>query len=63
VAPGTDLERDIFARMGFRPNVSESLREMDPRLFRDEPVGLASELATKAPRARSARLEKLEVPR
>jgi propionate CoA-transferase len=63
VAPGVDLERDIFARMGFRPNVAESLREMDPRLFRDEAVGLASELATKAPRARSARLEKLEVPR
>lgn len=40
VAPGTDLEKDILGKMGFRPLVSESLREMDPRLFTGEVMGL-----------------------
>jgi len=40
VAPGADLERDILARMDFRPLISENLKEMDPRLFRAQPMGL-----------------------
>ncbi|HYM84461.1 MAG TPA: acyl CoA:acetate/3-ketoacid CoA transferase, partial [Candidatus Dormibacteraeota bacterium] len=31
VAPGIDLERDVLARMGFRPRIADELREMDRR--------------------------------
>jgi propionate CoA-transferase len=41
VAPGIDVERDVIARMGFEPLVSESLALMDPRLFAEAPMGLA----------------------
>ena len=40
VAPGVDLERDVLARMGFRPHVVADLREMDPAIFTDAPLGL-----------------------
>jgi propionate CoA-transferase len=33
IAPGVDMERDIFARMTFRPKVSESLVEMASHFF------------------------------
>ena len=42
VAPGIDLERDVLARMGFRPRVAGDLREMDRRLYLDGPMGLAA---------------------
>ena len=38
VAPGADIERDVFAQMGFRPPVSENLRTMAPELFVDAPL-------------------------
>ena len=40
VAPGVDLERDVLARMGFRPRISPNLRRMEVRLFLPEPMGL-----------------------
>jgi len=40
IAPGIDLERDIFAQMDFRPVVSKDLRTMDDAIFRDTPMGL-----------------------
>jgi propionate CoA-transferase len=40
IAPGIDLERDIFAQMDFRPAVSKDLRTMDDAIFRDTPMGL-----------------------
>lgn len=43
VAPGIDIERDIVAHMGFKPIV-ENVVEMDPRIFRDEPMGLLDDL-------------------
>lgn len=43
VAPGMDIERDIFAHMGFKPHVSPELKEMDKRLFLPEPMGIANE--------------------
>jgi propionate CoA-transferase len=44
VAPGIDLERDIFAHMAFRPAVSPTLAEMDERIFLPEPMGLRDDL-------------------
>ena len=40
IAPGMDLEKDIFAHMEFKPTISENLKLMDERLFRDEIMGL-----------------------
>lgn len=40
IAPGVDLEKDILARMEFRPLIAEDLRQMDPRIFREEKMGL-----------------------
>ncbi|UGQ45254.1 acyl CoA:acetate/3-ketoacid CoA transferase [Massilia endophytica] len=39
IAPGIDLERDIFGQMEFRPRVAAGLRQMDARLFADAPMG------------------------
>jgi propionate CoA-transferase len=56
IAPGIDLERDILAQMQFRPDVSPALKEMDARIFRPEPMGLAALIAAKARPVRSKRL-------
>jgi propionate CoA-transferase len=40
IAPGVSLERDVLARMAFRPQISSSLREMDAAIFTDRPLGL-----------------------
>jgi propionate CoA-transferase len=40
LAPGLDLERDVLAVMGFRPVIAPDLRDMDPALFTDAPLGL-----------------------
>ena len=39
IAPGVDLERDILAQMGFEP-ITRNVRPMDPRIFREGPMGL-----------------------
>jgi propionate CoA-transferase len=39
VAPGIDLDRDILARMPFRPAI-EGPRRMDPKIFLPQPMGL-----------------------
>ena len=57
IAPGADLERDILAHMEFRPRIAADLRRMDARLFIDESMGLAEDLAAKAPVSRSPRLQ------
>lgn len=43
VAPGIDIERDILANMDFKP-IIDNPREMDPRIFGDEPMGLKETL-------------------
>ncbi|MCL2124847.1 MAG: 3-oxoacid CoA-transferase [Oscillospiraceae bacterium] len=40
IAPGVDLQRDILAKMEFEPIISKELKTMDPRIFRDERMGL-----------------------
>ena len=42
IAPGVDLERDILAQMDFRP-IIRAPKTMDPRLFRERPMGLTTE--------------------
>jgi propionate CoA-transferase len=59
VAPGIDLERDLFARMGFRPKVAPTLCTMEPRLFGPEPMRLAADLAARPRRAVPARLREM----
>ncbi|MCF8031370.1 MAG: acyl CoA:acetate/3-ketoacid CoA transferase [Desulfohalobiaceae bacterium] len=44
IAPGIDMERDIMANMAFRPLVSPELKQMDPRLFREETMDLHRDL-------------------
>ena len=44
IAPGVDLERDILARMDFRPLMERPPRIMDERLFRPEAMGIRNEL-------------------
>jgi propionate CoA-transferase len=47
IAPGIDLEKDILAWMDFKPIVKkDSLRSMDQRIFREEPMGLREHLLT-----------------
>src|SRR5215467_11983982 len=43
IAPGTDIKRDILDRMDFEPIVRHP-REMDPRIFRAEPMGLREDM-------------------
>ncbi len=40
IAPGVSLERDVLARMAFRPQIAPILREMDAAIFTDKPLGL-----------------------
>lgn len=58
VAPGIDLERDVLSRMGFRPVISKTLKLMDQRLFRPEPMGLVTTF-TRSGRQPHPRLEAL----
>lgn len=43
VADGVDPEADVIARMGFRPDIAEDLKTMDPRVFADGLMGLAAD--------------------
>ncbi len=49
IAPGINLDRDVLAHMGFKPHISQNLKIMDARLFREETMGLAGDLAGKEP--------------
>lgn len=39
VAPGIDIEKDVLAQMDFRP-VMSNVKQMDARIFREEPMGI-----------------------
>lgn len=40
IAPGIDLQKDILDLMEFKPFIADDLKEMDPRIFTDAPMGL-----------------------
>lgn len=40
IAPGIDLQKDVLDQMEFTPAISENLKLMDERIFKDEPMGL-----------------------
>ncbi|ECM9894701.1 3-oxoacid CoA-transferase [Salmonella enterica subsp. enterica serovar Montevideo] len=40
MAPGVDLHRDILDKMGFMPKISPSLKNMDARIFNEQPMQL-----------------------
>lgn len=63
VAPGLDPERDVISKMGFRPAISRELKQMDPRLFRPEPLGLSADIRAKPRRFRSERVERWHAAR
>ncbi|MBI2857718.1 MAG: hypothetical protein HYX90_01460 [Chloroflexi bacterium] len=44
IAPGIDLERDVLQNMEFKPLVSEHLKQMDPRVFTQEKMGLRRDM-------------------
>jgi propionate CoA-transferase len=60
IAPGIDLDRDILAHMDFKPHISQELKTMDARLFREEAMGLSSDLARKEPCNIPDRLRKMK---
>ena len=39
VAPGFDLEAEVLGRIDAKVTVADELTEMDPRIFRPEPMG------------------------
>jgi propionate CoA-transferase len=59
IAPGIDVDRDIVAQMQFKPAISTSLKEMDARIFRPEPMRLADIIAANPRPIRSERLARL----
>ena len=40
IAPGVDLQKDVLDQMGFLPILSKDLKQMDPRIFQAEKMGL-----------------------
>jgi len=40
VAPGIDVEKDIVRNVDFKFKVADDLKEMDQRIFKEEPMGL-----------------------
>lgn len=44
IAPGVDLNKDILAHLQFAPVLDNTPRQMDARIFREEPMGLHEDL-------------------
>ncbi len=57
IAPGIDVERDVIARMAFRPAIANDLKLMDARLFAEGRMNLAADLAAAPSGARKPRRE------
>lgn len=43
IAPGMDLKKDILDQMGFVPEISKDLKEMDARIFKEEKMNIYDE--------------------
>ena len=43
VAPGVDIQKDIISQMGFEPVISDELKVMDERIFREEKMNIRDE--------------------
>ena len=43
IAPGIDLQTQVLDQMEFRPHIAAELKQMDERIFREEPMGLSKE--------------------
>jgi len=61
IAPGIDLQRDVLAQMGFKPQISPTLKEMDKRIFLPENMGYAQDLIKKPRLNLPMRLQKSEL--
>ena len=46
IAPGVDLKKDILDKMPFKPKIAPELREMNSRIFLEEPMGIATNFLT-----------------
>ncbi len=46
IAPGVDLQRDILAKMDFKPLIPGEPKPMDPRIFAPEPMNLREKMLT-----------------
>ena len=57
IAPGIDLERDVLARMGFRPRLAPVIATMDAACFTDAPLGLRERIEARRVPHRSARVQ------
>ncbi len=57
IAPGIDLERDVLARMGFRPRLAPAIATMDAACFTDAPLGLRARVEARRVPHRSARVQ------
>ena len=55
IAPGVDMERDIFAHMAFRPSVAADLKPMDARLFSPAPMDLKRDVLSRPSGTRQPR--------
>jgi propionate CoA-transferase len=47
VAPGFDIEKEVFAHMDFRVKISNRLKDMDARLFNTDIMNITSEIKAK----------------
>ena len=47
LGPGIDLDKDVLSLMGFQPEISPQLKEMDSRLFYPEKMGYVQDLRNK----------------
>ena len=63
IAPGIDVERDVIAHMGFRPQVTADLKTMDRRIFEPGLMGLASQVQEKPRAYRSPRVARWHAAR
>lgn len=43
IAPGMNLQKDIIDQMGFVPEISKDLKEMDARIFKEEKMNIKDE--------------------